>query len=84
MSDRPPRRGFAARPADPEQWIKAADASSRDGDASDFTARLTIDVTPELRGRIKIAAFRRGITVADMLRGLLAREFPLTSEGDPS
>ena len=25
---------------------------------------------------IKIAAFRRGITVADMLRDLLAREFP--------
>jgi hypothetical protein len=40
-------------------------------------------VTPELRGRIKIAAFRRGITVADMLRDLLAREFP-KPEGDPS
>ena len=25
-----------------------------------FTARLTIDVTPDLRGRIKIAAFQRG------------------------
>ena len=49
---------------------------------SAFTARLTIDVTPELRGRIKIAAFRRGVTVADMLRDLLAREFPPT-EGDP-
>jgi hypothetical protein len=31
-------------------------------------------VTPELRGRIKIAAFGRGVTVADMLRELLARE----------
>lgn len=84
MKERPPRRGFAARPADPEQWIKAAGASSRDGNASDFTARLTIDITPELRGRIKIAAFQRGVTVADMLRGLLAREFPPTPEGDPS
>ena len=37
----------------------------------------------ELRGRIKIAAFRSGVTVADMLRDLLAREFP-TTEGDPS
>ena len=37
---------------------------------------------PELRGRIKIAAFGRGITVADMLRDLLAREFPPTIEGD--
>jgi hypothetical protein len=24
MSDRPSRRAFAARPADPEQWIKSA------------------------------------------------------------
>jgi len=38
-------------------------------------------MTPELRGRIKVAAFRRGVTVADMLRDLLAREFPAT-EGD--
>jgi len=83
MSDRPIRRGFVSRPADPEHWIKTADAPPRDRDAVGFTARLTIDVTPELRGRIKIAAFRRGQTVADMLRDLLAREFPQT-EGDPS
>jgi hypothetical protein len=83
MSERPTRRGFAARPADPEHWIKAADTPPRDGDAAGFTARLTIDVAPELRGRIKIAAFRLGVTVADMLRELLAREFP-TTPGDPS
>ena len=83
MNDRPNRCAFAARPADPEQWIKSADAASRDGKASGHTARLTIDITPELRGRIKIAAFQRGVTVADMLRELLAREFP-TDEGDRS
>lgn len=83
MSEPPTRRGFAARPTDPEHWIKAADTSPRDSDTAGFTARLTIDVTPELRGRIKIAAFRRGITAADMLRELLAREFP-TTNGDPS
>ena len=82
MSERPIRRGFAARPADPEQWIKATDVPPRDGETAGFTARLTIDVTPKLRGRIKIAAFGRGITVADMLRDLLAREFPPTIEGD--
>jgi hypothetical protein len=81
MSERPSRRGFAARPADPEHWVSAADTRQRD--RSGFTARLTIDVTPELRARIKIAAFRRGHTVADALRGLLAREFPQTP-GDPS
>ena len=84
MSERTSRRGFAARPGDPESWIKASDAPSQRGDPSAaITARLTIDVTPALRGRIKVAAFRRGITVADMLRDLLAREFP-TDSGEPS
>jgi hypothetical protein len=39
------------------------------------------DVTPELRARIKITAFQRGQTVADMLRDLFAREFPATNGG---
>ncbi|WAC61287.1 hypothetical protein [Brevundimonas sp. SL130] len=84
MSERSPKRGFAARPADPESWIRASEQPvARAGDGAAFTARLTIDITPELRGRIKIVAFQRGATVADMLRALLAREFPPT-EGDPS
>jgi hypothetical protein len=82
MTARAEKRGFAARPADPEQWIKTAVSPPRASDATGYTARLTIDVTPELRGRIKIAAFGRGVTVADMLRELLAREFPPTP-GDP-
>ncbi|BAI96842.1 hypothetical protein Sj15T_13000 [Sphingobium sp. TA15] len=84
MSEHPTRKSFAARPADPERWIKAANSPSREGDAAGFTARLTIDVTPDQRARIKIAAFRRGQTVADMLRDLLAREFPPSTEGDQS
>src|SRR5450631_3987241 len=44
--------------------------------ATTYTARLTIDVTPALRGRIKVAAFRQDVTVADLLRALLEREFP--------
>ena len=81
MSERPARRGFASRPADPDQWIRAAGASPRNDSATGYTARLTIDVTPDQRGRIKIAAFQRGITVADMMRDLLAREFP-PAEGE--
>ena len=50
---------------------------------ADFTARLTIDVTPALRGRIKITAFQRGLTVAEMLRALLDREFPDGGETAP-
>ena len=80
MSEQPPRRNFAARPADPEDWIKAPERqASRSQTVEDYSARLTIDVTPDMRGRIKIAAFQRGQTVADMLRALFEREFPPTS-----
>ena len=67
----------ARPPANPH-----ADAWVRQGYCSDigktdlYTARLTIDVTPTLRGRIKVAAFTQGITVAEMLRVLLEHEFP--------
>ena len=77
MTARTPKRGFASRPGDAESWVKAPDvAVVRDPEAQTYTARLTIDITPELRGRIKVTAFRRGVTVADMLRALLVREFP--------
>ena len=84
MTRPPAKSGFASRPGNPDSWVRTADtplAGKMVGEA--FTARLTIDITPELRGRIKVAAFRRGVTVADMLRELLAREFPPT-QGDPS
>ena len=83
MSERVTRKSFAARPADPERWIRTADAPQRDGETGGFTARLTIEVTPGLRGRIKNTALRRGVTVADMRGDLPGREFPKT-EGDPS
>lgn len=78
MSGPSAKQSFASRPGDPDRWIRsAADGSSKRGTAaSGFTARLTIDVTPELRGRIKVVAFQRGTTVAEMLRDLLNREFP--------
>ncbi|MGV1764084.1 ribbon-helix-helix protein [Rhizobium rhizogenes] len=82
MTATTPKRGFVSRPGDPESWIRSAEpAAARAVDANAFTARLTIDVTPDQRARIKIAAFQRGVTVADMLRELLAREFP-PSTGD--
>ncbi|MCF1743076.1 hypothetical protein [Paradevosia shaoguanensis] len=83
MTGRTEKRGFAKRSGDPEQWIRTAESPPRAPGATAYTARLTIDVTPALRGRIKIAAFGRGVTVADMLRELLAREFPPTP-GDPT
>ena len=76
------KSAFVGRPTDAEAWVRAPEAEPpRDADASQYSARLTIDVTPEQRGRIKVTAFNRGLTVADMLRGLLARQFP-DSDGD--
>ena len=83
MSRRPGKRAFAARPSDADTWVRTREAlSSRESEARLFTARLTIDVTPEQRSRIKVTAFRHGQTVADMLRELLAREFP-NKDRDP-
>jgi hypothetical protein len=76
MTARRPRDGFAARPADPDAWVQQPEPSPGPKRGEAFTARLTIDVTPPLRARIKIAAFRRGLTAADLLRALLDREFP--------
>lgn len=66
---RTPKRGFASGDADALQK----------GDL--YTARLTLDITPAMRARIKVSAFTRGVTVAELLRSLLEREFP--PEGTP-
>lgn len=77
MKIRNQKRAFVARPSDPDTWVRKPQPCPTNGAKADlFTARLTIDVTPELRGRIKVVAFQRGVTVADMLRDLLSREFP--------
>lgn len=72
---------FVRRPSDPDAWVRAPDRATP-ASRETFTARLTIDVTPAMRGRLKIIAFRQGQTVADMLRALLDREFP--EDGDAS
>ncbi len=69
---------FAARPRDPDTWVNTSEGSvtPASGKAEIYTARLTVDVTSTLRGRIKVAAFSRGLTVADMLRAMLEQAFP--------
>ncbi len=76
------RAPIGRRPgADPASaWVQQVDAVIAIAKASVYTARLTIDVSPVLRGRIKIVAFKRGVTAVEMLRELLEREFP---EGTP-
>lgn len=69
------RLGFGARPGSPDAWVsRGDDPATPKGDL--YTARLTVDVTPELRGRIRMAAFRRGVTMAVLLRELLDGAFP--------
>ena len=71
------RAPIGRRPvADPASaWVRLADEPAAAGKASIYSARLTIDVTPALRGHIKVVAFKRGVTAAEMLRELLEREY---------
>jgi len=73
----PKRSAIGRKPAaDPAStWVRQSDAQEIAAKASIYTARLTIDVTPALRGRIKVNAFERGVTAAEMLRELLDREY---------
>ncbi len=53
----------------------------RDGEAplpkdAAFSARFTIDVTPEWRGSVRLAAFQGGVAVADVPRAMLEGAFP--------
>ena len=70
--------GIGARPlADPqaEAWIRQGTAVDS-GKVARYSARLTLDVTPALRTRIKLAAFNRGVIMTEMLREVLERQFP--------
>lgn len=76
------RVNISARPSSEpraEAWVQDrtdARASSPDIKSVLYTARLTIDVTPQMRARIKVAAFQSDTTVAELVRALLEREFP--------
>ena len=79
QSSSPQRRApIGRRPgADPASaWVQQVNSVIAAAKASVYTARLTIDVTPVLRGRIKVVAFKRGVTAVEMLRELLEREIP--------
>ncbi len=84
MSARRPGAAFVGRPAAAEVWIAAPEEAPRPARPEPVnTARLTIDITPALRGRIKVAAFRRGLTMTDLVRELLARSFADDEGGAP-
>jgi hypothetical protein len=66
-------------PRSAEAWVRLRSENGHGeipSKAQFYTARLTLDITPELRQRIKLAAIAEGCTVADMLRQVLEREYP--------
>jgi hypothetical protein len=73
------RIDIGAKPVmEAESWVRQGEGLIQ-GHAvrvNPHTARLTVDVTPALRGRIKVTAFRTGVTVAELVRGLLEERFP--------
>lgn len=69
--------GLRALPdPDPERWVRQGEGISPAKRVEVYAARLTVDVTTDLRRRIKLKAIGRGVTVAELLRALLEREFP--------
>ena len=59
-------------PASPQAdaWVRQGDGEAlQKGDL--FTARLTLDITPTMRARIKVSAFTQGTTVAELLLSLI-------------
>lgn len=61
-----------------DAWVRhrSSDETGASMKTELYKARLTIDVTLALRARIKVAAFKRGVTVAELLRELLNKAFP--------
>lgn len=77
------RSAFASRPGNAETWIGGSDLPRHAAKQQANSARLTIDVTPALRARIKVSAFQRGMTVADLIRDMLREAFPDTDDLPP-
>jgi hypothetical protein len=78
-----PSRSFTARPRDPDARSRTAGKNNgcAANNSNQRVVRLTINVTPELHGRIKIITFPRGGTCADMLLDMLTRAL-LECHGD--
>jgi chromosome partitioning protein len=83
MTARDCKSAFALRPSDPKTRSRKAEdrAVESAAKALRFIPRRPIDVAPELRGRIKVMASHRALTVTETPCGPLAREFPQTQGG---
>lgn len=75
-----------AVPEEADRWVKQGDnhaSSERIAKSDLYTARLTLDITPELRKRIKLRALTSNRTAAEIVREVLEREFE-KPQGSPS
>jgi hypothetical protein len=66
----------AKLPATVDDWVSDREASSREA-----TKRLTIDVPVSLHRRVKSQCALKNLVMADVMRELLERRFPATSDG---
>jgi len=60
----------------PQATTRSELNSKLDSKAEVYSARLTVDITPALRVRIKVFAYQSGKTVTEVLRELLEQNFP--------
>jgi len=66
----------------PNAQASADDWVEQRATGSGATKRFTIDVPLEMHRRIKMACALRGENMAEMMRALLNREFPETSDAE--
>lgn len=65
------------KPAD--DWIgQGSDVPNRAKEEIGPTKRLTVDIAEALHRRIKVQCAEKGVQIADVVRDLLAQEFPVT------
>jgi ParG len=71
---------FKPTPASAEDWVKGSGVIDRESPVEVPPAvkmkRFTIDVPEDLHRRIKVACADRGVTICDVLRETLERDFP--------
>jgi ParG len=64
-----------AKPA--EDWVGAAPAAPKGIKDGAPTKRLTVDIPEDLHRRIKVHCAGKGSQISDIVRELLAKEFPI-------
>lgn len=82
-----PKPKAAAKSKAVDEWVEGkevgesasaaeqAGSANGQGNGSQRMKRLTIDVSEDLHRRIKVGCASRGLKIADVVRGLLGREF---------